>query len=117
MSQHTPYNIQLQISRMFKEGQAMFASIKVQDWLKERSENPADYNISFNKKPAPPGSREVQVIEIVLQRKDGEPVATWLLEQLTGKNQVTENTPISTATQVTLPVVASFASPPNIGGI
>ncbi len=85
MSKYTPYNLQLQISRMFQDGQAMFASIKVQDWLKERSENPADYSITFNKKPAPTGSREVQTVEIVLQRKDGEPVADWLLAQLRGE--------------------------------
>jgi hypothetical protein len=85
MSKYTPYNLQLQISRMFQDGQAMFASIKVQDWLKERSENPSEYSITFNKIPAPPGSREVQVVEIVLQRKDGEPVADWLLAQLQGE--------------------------------
>jgi hypothetical protein len=84
MSRHNPYNLQLQISRMFQDGQAMFASIKVQDWLKERNENPADYEISFIKTPAPPGSREVQVVQIVLKRKDGEPVADWLLAQLAG---------------------------------
>jgi hypothetical protein len=86
MSRHTPYNIQLQVSRMFQDGQAMFASIKIQDWLKERSEDPADYSITFNKKPAPTGSREVQTVEIVLKRKDGEPVADWLLSQLAGEN-------------------------------
>jgi hypothetical protein len=86
MSRHTPYNIQLQVSRMFQDGQAMFASIKVQDWLKERSEDPANYNITFNKKPAPTGSREIQVVEIVLKRKDGEPVADWLLSQLAGES-------------------------------
>jgi hypothetical protein len=85
MAQHNPYNIQVQVSRMFQDGQAMFASIKVQDWLTERNENPADYLITFNKKPAPPGSREVQVVEVILKRKDGEAVAPWLLEQLTGK--------------------------------
>jgi hypothetical protein len=85
MGQHNPYNIQVQVSQMYKDGQGMFASIKVQDWLKERNEDPADYKISFNKKPAPPGSREVQVVEVVLTRKDGEPVAPWLLEQLAGK--------------------------------
>jgi hypothetical protein len=115
MSQHTPYNIQLQISRMFKEGQAMFASIKVQDWLKERSENPADYNITFNKKPAPPGSREVQVVEIVLQRKDGEPVADWLIEQLTGNSRIADQAPISSAATVNTPVLPnSFASPSHL---
>lgn len=84
MSRHNPYNLQLQISRMFQDGQGMFASIKVQDWLKERNENPADYEISFLKNPAPPGAREVQVVKIQLRRKDGEPVADWLLAQLVG---------------------------------
>jgi hypothetical protein len=83
MAKYTPYNLQLQISRMFQDGQSLFASIKVQDWLKERNENPADYEISFTKRSAAPGSREVQVIDINLKRKDGQPVADWLLEQLT----------------------------------
>jgi hypothetical protein len=84
VAKYTPYSLQLQISRMFQEGQGLFASIKVQDWLKERNENPADYEISFSKRPAAPGSREVQIVDVVLQRKDGQPVESWLLEQLTG---------------------------------
>jgi hypothetical protein len=84
MSRYVPYNIQLQISTMFRDGQGMFASIKVQDWLKERQEDPAEYSIAFKKRPAPPGSREVQVVEIELTRKDGQPVADWLLAQLAG---------------------------------
>ncbi len=84
MAKHTPYNLQLQISRMFQDGQSLFASIKVQDWLKERNENVADYEISFTKRPAAPGSRDVQIVDINLKRKDGQPVASWLLEQLTG---------------------------------
>jgi hypothetical protein len=84
MAKYTPYNLQLRISNMFRDGQGMFASIKVQDWLKERNEDPADYIISFEKRPAPPGSREVQVVEILLRRKDGQPVEAWLLDQLAG---------------------------------
>jgi hypothetical protein len=84
MAKYTPYNLQLKISNMFRDGQSMFASIKVQDWLKERNEDPADYEISFTKRPAPPGSREVQVVEIQLRRKDGQPVEDWLLAQLAG---------------------------------
>jgi hypothetical protein len=115
MSQHNPYNIQLQISRMFKDGQGMFATIKVQDWLKERSENPADYKIAFNKKPAPPGSREVQVVEIVLQRKDGEPVAEWLMEQLTGSDRATKQAPVDAGDAVNLPILPNaFASPSHL---
>ncbi len=83
MAKYTPYNLQLQISRMFQDGQSLFASIKVQDWLKERNENAADYEISFTKRPAASGSREVQIVDINLKRKDGQPVADWLLEQLT----------------------------------
>ncbi len=82
MAKYTPYSLQLQISRMFQEGQSLFASMKVQSWLKERNENAADYEISFTKRPANPGSREVQIVDIHLKRKDGEPVADWLLQQL-----------------------------------
>ena len=53
----------------------------LQDWLKEHNQNPLDYEIIFHKKPAPPGSKEVIVIEIELKRKDGEPVDSWLQEQ------------------------------------
>jgi hypothetical protein len=84
MAKYTPYNLQLQISNMFRDGQGMFASIKVQDWLKERNEDPADYIIAFEKRPAPPGSRAVQVVDIQLRRKDGQPVEDWLLAQLAG---------------------------------
>jgi hypothetical protein len=84
MAKYTPYNLQLQISRMFQEGQSLLASMKVQGWLQERNENAADYEISFTKRPAAPGSREVQVVDIHLKRKDGEPVADWLLAQLQG---------------------------------
>jgi hypothetical protein len=84
MARYTPYNLQLQISRMFHENQSMFAAIKVQEWLKERQEDPADYEISFRKHPAPVGTREIQQVEVILRRKDGEPVADWLLAQLAG---------------------------------
>jgi hypothetical protein len=84
VAKYTPYSLQLQISRMFQEGQGLFANIKVQDWLKERNENPSDYEISFTKRPAAPGSREVQVVDIILKRKDGQPVESWLIEQLAG---------------------------------
>jgi hypothetical protein len=82
MSQHNPHSIQLQINRMFESGQSLFAKTKVEDWLKQRSENPADYNIIFHKKPAPVGSRAVITIEIELQRKDGEQLDEWLSAQL-----------------------------------
>jgi hypothetical protein len=82
MAQHNPHSIQLQISRMYESGQSLFAKTKVEDWLKQRNENPADYDIIFNKQPAPVGSREVMAIKIDLQRKDGQPLDDWLLSQL-----------------------------------
>ena len=82
MGRLNPYNLQMQITSMFEQGQSFFATTKVQDWLKEHNQNPADYNITFHKKPAPPVSKEVMVIEIELKRKDGQPVDPWLLEQI-----------------------------------
>jgi hypothetical protein len=82
MAQHNPHSIQLQINRLFESGQSLFATTKVADWLKQRQEDPADYQISFNKQPAPVGSRSVMSIVVELQRKDGQPVDEWLLAQL-----------------------------------
>jgi hypothetical protein len=82
MAQQNPHSIQLQINRMFESGQSLFAKTKVEDWLKQRSEDPADYDILFNKQPAPVGSREVIAITIELRRKDGQSVDPWLLDQL-----------------------------------
>ena len=82
MAQHNPHSIQLQINRMYESGQSLFAKTKVEDWLKQRNENPADYNIIFNKQPAPVGSRAVMTIAIELQRKDGQLIDEWLLAQL-----------------------------------
>lgn len=82
MAKHDPFSLQLQITRMFQSGQSLFAQTKVQDWLKQRNENPADYDIIFHKQPAPPGSREVMVVKIELRRHDGQPVDEWLLSQL-----------------------------------
>ena len=82
MSRINPYTLQMQITRMFEGGQSFFATTKVQDWLKERQHDPADYDIFFHKKPAPPGSKEVMVVEIELRRKDGQPVDPWLQEQM-----------------------------------
>lgn len=81
MGRLNPYTLQMQITRMFEQGQSLFATMKVQDWLKERNQNPADYEIIFHQKPAPPGSKEVMVVEIQLRRLDGEPVDPWLQEQ------------------------------------
>ncbi len=82
MARFAPHDLQLQITRMFTEGQSFFAKIKVQDWLKERNENPDDYEIAFNKRPAPAGSNLVFVVDIQLTRKDGQAVDPWLLEQI-----------------------------------
>jgi hypothetical protein len=67
---------------MFESGQSLFARTKVEDWLKQRNEDPFDYEIIFDKKPAAVGSRAVMAIEIQLQRKDGQAVDEWLLGQL-----------------------------------
>ncbi|NJN49837.1 MAG: hypothetical protein HC805_08850 [Alkalinema sp. RL_2_19] len=85
MPRQTPYNLQMQLTRMYRDGQSFFAKIKVQEWLKERQEDPAQYDIIMHQRPAPPGSKEVMVIEVELRRLDGQAVEPWLLEQL---NQV-----------------------------
>ncbi len=82
MARFTPYNLQLQVTRMFNEGQSLFASTKVQDWLQQRHENPQDYEIVFHRQPATPGSGLVYQVQIELKRKDGQPVDPWLLEAL-----------------------------------
>lgn len=82
MARFTPYTLQLQVTRMFQQGQSFFASTKVQDWLRERQEDPSAYDILFHQKPAPPGSGEVMVIEIELKRKDGQPVDEWLQQEV-----------------------------------
>jgi hypothetical protein len=82
MTRHNPHSIQLQIGRMFESGQSIFAVTKVQDWLQQRNEDPADYEITFTKHPAPTGSRAVMVVKIELQRRDGQAVDEWLLTQL-----------------------------------
>ena len=81
MPRFNPYTLQMQITRMFEQGQSFFATIKVQDWLRERNHDPAAYDIIFHQKPAPPGSNAVMAIEVELRRKDGEPVDPWLQEQ------------------------------------
>ncbi|MDF5717252.1 MAG: hypothetical protein PUP93_26165 [Rhizonema sp. NSF051] len=81
MGRLNPYSLQLQITRMFEQGQSFFTTTKVQEWLKERNHNPDDYDIIFHQKPAPPGSQSVMVVEIEFRRKDGQPVDPWLYEQ------------------------------------
>jgi hypothetical protein len=82
MPKFDPYNLQLQITRMFVEGQDFFAVNKVQDWLQYLRQDPSEFEISFRKQPAPPESNLPFTIEIVLRRKDGAPVDPFLLEQL-----------------------------------
>jgi hypothetical protein len=76
------HSLSMQISRMFEQGQSFFCAIKVGDWLKERNENPEDYEIFFHEKPAPPGSGLIVMREIELRRKDGNPVDPWLQEEI-----------------------------------
>lgn len=82
MPRFNPCTLQLQVTRMFQQGQSFFATTKVQDWLRERNEDPAVYDIQFHQKPAPPGSGEVMVIEIELTRKDGQPIDPWLQQEV-----------------------------------
>lgn len=81
MGRLNPYTLQMQITRMFEQGQSFFATMKVQDWLRERNQDPAAYDVIFHQKPAPPGSKSVMAIEIELRRKDGQAVDPWLQEQ------------------------------------
>jgi hypothetical protein len=78
MARFNPYTLQMQLTRMFEQGQSMFATTKVQDWLRERQEDPAAYDILFHQRPAPPGSGLVMLVEVELRRQDGEPVDPWL---------------------------------------
>ncbi len=82
MPRFNPYTLQMQITRMFEQGQSLFATMKVQEWLKERNEDPNAYDIFFHQRPAPPESGQVMVVEIELRRKDGQPVDPWLQEQV-----------------------------------
>jgi hypothetical protein len=81
MPRYEPYTLQMQLTRMFEQGQSFFAITKVQDWLRERNHDPAAYDISFHQKPASPGSGQVMVVEVELRRKDGQPVDDWLIQE------------------------------------
>ncbi len=72
----------MQITSLFTTGQSFFAIPKVQQWLRERNHNPDEYEIIFHEKIAPPGSEAAMIIEVELQRKDGQPVDTWLQEEV-----------------------------------
>lgn len=82
MPRFDPYSLRMQISRMFEQGQSFFCTLKVQDWLRERHENPDDYEIIFHHKPPLPGAGTQVNIEIELRRKDGQPVSPELQEDV-----------------------------------
>jgi hypothetical protein len=82
MPQINPFTIRMQVSKMFEQGQSLFAEIKVQDWLRERNYNPKDYVIRFHQKMAPVGSTSSTTVEIELLRKDGQPVEEWLQQEI-----------------------------------
>ncbi len=72
----------MQLTRLFEQGQSFFALPKVQDWLKERNQEPADYEVLFRKKVPPPGVSAVFIIEVELRRRDGQPVDPWLQQEI-----------------------------------
>jgi lipopolysaccharide export LptBFGC system permease protein LptF len=82
MPRLNPYSLQLQLTRMFQEGQSFFAMTKVQDWLREKQQDPNDYEILFHQKMAAPGSEQVMTIEVELKRRDGQPVDEWLQKEV-----------------------------------
>jgi hypothetical protein len=82
MARLDPYTLQLQITRLFEQGQSFFATVKVQDWLREHNQDPGAYKILFHQKPAEPGSGQTIAIEIELQRQDGQPVDGWLQQEV-----------------------------------
>ncbi|MEL4896181.1 hypothetical protein [Crocosphaera sp. Alani8] len=82
MPRINPHTLQMQISRMFEQGQSFFCEIKVQDWLKEQNEDPNLYEIAFHPQAVPPSSTLKTNIKIELKRKDGEVVDPWLQEEV-----------------------------------
>ena len=82
MARFSPYSLELQITRLFKDGQSFFATSKVEQWLMERGENPQNYKIMFTKQTAPTGSELPFLIKTELQRRDGQAVEDWLIQQL-----------------------------------
>jgi hypothetical protein len=82
MARVNPYTLQMQISRMFEQGQSFFCTIKVQDWLRERNEDPNAYEIIFHPQPPNPESGITTMIAIELRRRDGQAVDPWLLEEI-----------------------------------
>jgi hypothetical protein len=82
MARINPYSLRMEIGRMFEQGQSFFCTIKVQDWLKEHNQDPNAYEIVFHQQPALPGSNTKMAVEIELRRKDGQPVDSWLQEEI-----------------------------------
>jgi hypothetical protein len=82
MARFSPYSLELQITRLFKDGQSFFAASKVEQWLMERGENPQNYTITFVRQEAPAGSDLPFLIKTELKRKDGQAVEDWLIQQL-----------------------------------
>jgi hypothetical protein len=82
MARFSPYSLQLQLTRLFRDGQSFFAVSKVEQWLMDKGEDPQKYLISFVQQPAPEGSEMPYLIEVQLKRRDGQPVDNWILEQL-----------------------------------
>lgn len=82
MARFSPYSLQLQLTRLFRDGQSFFAVSKVEQWLIEKGEDPLSYLISFQKQPAPKDSEMPFLIEVQLKRRDGQPVDPWVLEQI-----------------------------------
>lgn len=77
-----PFTLQMQINRLFEQGQSFFAAPKVEDWLRERGYDPSEFEILFHEKPAPPGSEQVISVEIELKRRDGHDVDPWLQSEV-----------------------------------
>jgi hypothetical protein len=82
MARFSPYSLQLQLTRLFRDGQSFFAVSKVEQWLLDKGEDPQKYLISFLQQPAPADSEMPYLIEVQLKRRDGQPVDDWILEQL-----------------------------------
>ncbi|WP_448562957.1 hypothetical protein [Trichothermofontia sp.] len=79
MPRINPYTLQMQLTRMFEEGQSFFLTTKVQDWLREHNENPNAYKILIHQSPAAPGgSGHTIAISVELRRCDGHSVDPWL---------------------------------------
>ena len=82
MARLNPYCLSIEITRMFQQGNAIFALPKVEAWLKDRQQDPSDYEILFHEEMAPPSSPDPMVIRIELVRRDGQPVDPWLQEEV-----------------------------------